>query len=63
VDAGGKEVVGTFANGESFMVEPGDQVMLLDRGGAVVDSVSIRASCKTSSLDGMLGPSAWAKNW
>jgi hypothetical protein len=41
VDADGKEVVGTFANGESFMVEPGDQVTLLDRGGAIVDSVLV----------------------
>ena len=41
VDADGKEVVGTFANGESFMVKSGDQVALFDGGGAIVDTVSL----------------------
>jgi hypothetical protein len=41
VDADGKEVVGTFANGESFTVKPGDQVAFLDGGGAIVDTVSL----------------------
>ena len=41
VDADGRQVIGTFGNGESFRVEVGDQVSLLDRGGAVVDTISI----------------------
>jgi hypothetical protein len=41
VDADGKEAVGTFINGESFMVKPKDQVALLDRGGAIVDTISV----------------------
>jgi Lamin Tail Domain len=41
VDADGNEVVGTFSNGDSLTVGAGDQVALLDNGGAVVDTISI----------------------
>jgi hypothetical protein len=41
VDADGREVAGTFSNGDSLTVKAGDQVALLDNGGAVVDTISI----------------------
>jgi hypothetical protein len=41
VDANGNEVAGTFASGEPLRLRPGDQVALLDIGGAVVDTISI----------------------
>lgn len=41
VDADGREVIGTFSNGDSLTVGAGDQVALLDNGGAVVDTISI----------------------
>jgi hypothetical protein len=41
VDADGNEVAGTFSGGGSLTLRPGDQVALLDIGGAVVDTISI----------------------
>jgi len=41
VDADGREVAGVFSNGESVTLRAGDQVALLDNGGAVVDTISI----------------------
>jgi hypothetical protein len=41
VDADGREVAGVFSNGESVTLKAGDQVALLDNGGAVVDTISI----------------------
>jgi hypothetical protein len=41
VDANGNEVAGTFASGQPLRLRPGDQVALLDIGGAVVDTISI----------------------
>ncbi len=41
VDANGTEVVGTFEGGETLSLRAGDQVALLDGGGAVVDTLSI----------------------
>ncbi len=41
VDADGREVVGTFDNAGALTVGAGDQVALLDVGGAVVDTISI----------------------
>jgi hypothetical protein len=41
-DADGREVIGTFSNGESLALRAaGDQVALLDNGGAVVDTITI----------------------
>jgi hypothetical protein len=40
-DADGTEVIGTFSNGESLTLRAGDQVALLDNGGAVVDTITI----------------------
>jgi hypothetical protein len=40
-DADGREAVGTFAGGDALAVGAGDQVALLDNGGAVVDTISI----------------------
>ncbi len=41
VDADGREVAGAFSDGESLTLRAGDQVALLDNGGAVVDTISI----------------------
>lgn len=41
VDAEGRLVIGTFTNGESLTVQPGDQVALVDNGGAVVDTITV----------------------
>ena len=41
VDANGNEVAGTFAGGQPLRLRPGDQVALLDIGGAVVDTISL----------------------
>jgi hypothetical protein len=41
VDADGRAVAGVFSNGESITLKAGDQVALLDNGGAVVDTISI----------------------
>ncbi len=41
VDAEGRLVIGTFTNGASLTVQPGDQVALLDNGGAVVDTITV----------------------
>ena len=41
VDADGREVAGVFSNGDSLTLRAGDQVALLDNGGAVVDTISI----------------------
>jgi hypothetical protein len=41
VDADGREVAGAFSNSESLTLGAGDQVALLDNGGAVVDTISI----------------------
>ncbi len=41
VDADGREVAGSFSNAESLTLRAGDQVALLDNGGAVVDTISI----------------------
>ena len=40
-DADGREALGTFSGGEALAVGAGDQVALLDNGGAVVDTISI----------------------
>ncbi len=41
-DADGREVIGTFSNGESLALRAaGDQVALLDKGDAVVDTITI----------------------
>lgn len=40
-DADGREVAGTFSGGDALSVKAGDQVALLDNGGAVVDTISI----------------------
>jgi hypothetical protein len=37
----GREVIGTFSNGESLTLRAGDQVALLDNGGAVVETITI----------------------
>jgi hypothetical protein len=41
VDADGREVVGTFSNADAVTLKAGDQVALLDNGGAVVDTITI----------------------
>lgn len=41
IDAGGRLVIGTFTNGAALTVQPGDQVALLDNGGAVVDTITV----------------------
>jgi hypothetical protein len=41
VDADGNEVAGTFTGGGSLALRPGNKVALLDKSGAVVDSISI----------------------
>lgn len=41
MDDGGREALGTFSGGEALAVGAGDQVALLDNGGAVVDTISI----------------------
>lgn len=41
VDADGNEVAGTFTGGGSLSLRPGNKVALLDKSGAVVDSISI----------------------
>ncbi|MDX6380740.1 MAG: hypothetical protein QOI57_1764 [Rubrobacteraceae bacterium] len=41
LDADGREVIGTFSNADALKVKAGDQVALLDNGGAVVDTISI----------------------
>jgi len=41
VDADGREVAGVFSDGDSLTLRAGDQVALLDSGGAVVDTISI----------------------
>jgi hypothetical protein len=41
VDADGREVAGVFSDGDSLALRAGDQVALLDNGGAVVDTISI----------------------
>jgi hypothetical protein len=41
VDADGEEVAGTFAGGESLELSPGDQVALLDSGGAVASTITV----------------------
>ena len=41
MDADGREALGTFSGGEALEVGAGDQVALLDNGGAVVDTISI----------------------
>lgn len=41
VDADGREVAGVFSDGDSLTLRAGDQVALLDLGGAVVDTISI----------------------
>ncbi len=41
VDADGDEVAATFSSRESLRLKPGDQVALLDIGGAVVDTITI----------------------
>ena len=40
-DADGRAMRGTFSGGEELGLEPGDQVALLDGGGAVVDTISL----------------------
>jgi hypothetical protein len=41
VDADGRQVAGVFSDGDSLTLKAGDQVALLDNGGAVVDTISI----------------------
>jgi hypothetical protein len=41
VDADGREVAGVFSDGDALVLRAGDQVALLDNGGAVVDTISI----------------------
>ena len=41
IDAAGRLVIGTFTNSASLTVQPGDQVALLDNGGAVVDTITV----------------------
>ena len=41
VDADGKRVVGTFEGGEALDLAPGDQVALLDSGGAVASTITV----------------------
>lgn len=41
VDADGKQVAGTFSGGEDLGLGPGDQVALLDAGGAVAHNLTI----------------------
>ncbi len=41
VDADGDQVAATFAGGERLRLRPGDQVALLDVGGAVIDTISV----------------------
>lgn len=41
VDADGNQVVGTFSGGDAISIGAGDQVALLDNGGAVVDTITI----------------------
>lgn len=40
-DADGRQVRGTFTGGDDLGLEPGDQLALLDSGGAVVDTISL----------------------
>jgi hypothetical protein len=41
VDAGGERVIGTFEGGEALELTPGDQVALLDSGGAVASTYTV----------------------
>ncbi len=41
VDAGGERVAGTFEGGEALDLAPGDQVALLDPGGAVASTFTV----------------------
>ena len=41
VDADGNQVAGTFEGGEDLKLSPGDQVALLDAGGAVADTTTV----------------------
>ena len=41
LDADGREVAGAFSDGYSLTLRAGDQVALLDNGGAVIDTISI----------------------
>ena len=41
VDADGEKVAGTFEGGESLDLSPGDQVALLDSGGAVASTITV----------------------
>jgi hypothetical protein len=41
VDADGERVVGTFEGGEALELSPGDQVALLDSGGAVASTFTV----------------------
>src|SRR5215218_2363016 len=41
VDADGERVVGTFEGGEALQLAPGDQVALLDFGGAVASTITV----------------------
>lgn len=41
VDADGKTVAGTFEGGEGLGLAPGDQVVLLDAGGAVAATITV----------------------
>jgi hypothetical protein len=41
VDAEGNQVLGTFSGGDVISIGAGDQVALLDNGGAVVDTITI----------------------
>ncbi len=41
VDADGERVVGTFEGGGALKLNPGDQVALLDSGGAVASTLTV----------------------
>jgi hypothetical protein len=40
-DADDREEIGTFSNGESLTLRAGDKVVLLDKGSAVVGTITI----------------------
>ncbi len=41
VDAEGNQVAGTFEGGDQLGLAPGDQLALLDSGGAVASTITV----------------------
>nr|MBA2714935.1 hypothetical protein [Rubrobacteraceae bacterium] len=41
VDDGGEKVAGTFEGGTALDLAPGDQIVLLDPGGAVASTITV----------------------